>query len=90
LQYQRSPAPGGIGADPPQVRHFVSLPHITGDDERATAQTYVIVFGVNGEGGVTVLSVGSYTDTIVKVDGRWLFEKRIMMADLGVFGSRDD
>ena len=80
----------GIGATPAQVRHFVSLPYITGDSERGTAQTYVIVFGLDASGNVTVPSVGSYTDTVVKVDGKWLFEKRIMLADLGVFGKRPD
>jgi hypothetical protein len=81
---------GGIGADPPQVRHFVSLPYITGDGDRAEASTYVIVFALDSSGQVVVPSVGSYADTIIKVDGRWLFEKRVMMADLGVFGSSDD
>ncbi|HLF77281.1 MAG TPA: hypothetical protein VJB57_07275 [Dehalococcoidia bacterium] len=29
--------------------------------------------------------VGSYTDTVVKTDAGWLFEKRIIAADLGGF-----
>jgi hypothetical protein len=81
---------GGIGATPAQVRHFVGLPYITGDSERCSARTYVVVFGLDASGGVTVPSVGSYSDRIVNVEGRWLFEKRVMTADLGVFGRRTD
>jgi hypothetical protein len=39
---------------------------------------------------VNVPSVASYTDTLVKQDGHWLFEKRVMKADLGVFAKRAD
>jgi hypothetical protein len=82
-------ARGGIGATPAQVRHFVGLPYITGGSERCSASTYVIIFALVSAGAVAVPSVGSYADTIVKVDGRWLFEKRVMRADLGAFGRAD-
>ncbi len=76
---------GRIGGEPAFTRHFVNLPYIfDGSSERCSARTYVIIFTLDS-GGVTVPSVGSYNDTIVKVDGRWLFEKRIIASDLGSF-----
>jgi uncharacterized protein (TIGR02246 family) len=82
---------GGIGATPAQVRHFVNMPYIkASSDGRATAHTYVVIFGLNKAGNVNVPSVSSYEDTLVKVNGQWLFQKRILTADLGVFGRRDD
>ena len=75
---------GQVGSDPAKVRHFAGLPYITGDGERASARTYVILFTLD-ETGVRVPFVGSYTDTCVRVEGRWLFEKRIIGADLGGF-----
>lgn len=81
----------GIGATPAQVRHFVNMPYIEASSAgRATAHTYVVIFGLNKAGNVNVPSVSSYEDTIVKVNGQWLFEKRILKADMGVFGKRDD
>jgi hypothetical protein len=82
---------GGIGATPAQVRHFVNMPYIKANSgNRATAHTYVVIFGLNKAGNVNVPSVSSYEDTIVKVNGEWLFEKRVMKADMGIFGKRDD
>ena len=75
---------GQVGSDPAKVRHFVGIPYITGDSERANVRTYVILFTL-GEGEVRVPFVGSYTDTCVKAGGQWLFEKRIIGADLGGF-----
>ena len=82
-------ATGRIGGEPAFTRHFVSLPYVTGDSQRANARTYVIIFRLNAEGRVAVPSVGSYTDTCVKVEGRWLFEKRVIRSDLGSFARRD-
>jgi uncharacterized protein (TIGR02246 family) len=81
---------GGIGATPAQVRHFVNVPYLEGGGSRVTAHTYVVIFGLNKAGAVNVPSVASYEDTVVKVNGQWLFEKRVMRADMGVFGRRDD
>jgi hypothetical protein len=80
---------GGIGADPARVRHFVGLPHITGDSDRCTARTYVIIFSLDTQGAVALPSVGTYTDTIVRTEKGWLFEKRVIRADLGAFGRTD-
>jgi hypothetical protein len=46
----------------------------------------VIIFSLDNDGAITVPSLGSYTDTIVKTDAGWRFEKRVMRADLGTFG----
>jgi hypothetical protein len=41
-------------------------------------------------GTVNVTPLASYTDTLVKQNGRWLFDKRVMKADLGAFATRDN
>jgi hypothetical protein len=80
---------GGIGATPARVRHFAGIPDIDGDSRRCSARTYVIILSLDRDGAVAVPSVGSYTDTIVKTDEGWRFARRIMAADLGVFGRTD-
>ena len=82
-------AGGRIGGTPAVTRHFVNLPYITGQSERATARTYVIIFTVTGAGRVWVPSVGSYEDTVVKTPEGWLFEKRVIASDLGSFTQRE-
>jgi hypothetical protein len=77
---------GGIGATPARVRHVAGMPEIEGDSERCSARTYVIILSTRDDGTVVVSSLGSYADTIVKTEAGWLFEKRVMNADLGIFG----
>jgi 3-phenylpropionate/cinnamic acid dioxygenase small subunit len=77
---------GGIGATPARVRHVAGMPEIDGDSERCSARTYVIILSTRDDGTVVVSSLGSYADTIVKTEAGWLFEKRVMNADLGIFG----
>jgi 3-phenylpropionate/cinnamic acid dioxygenase small subunit len=61
-------ATGRIGGEPAFTRHFVGLPFIhDGDGRRCQARTYVIIFRLDASGKVTVPSVGSYTDTCVKL-----------------------
>jgi hypothetical protein len=43
----------------------------SGSGNRATTHTYVIVF--NAKGGITM---GTYHDTLAKIDGKWLIEHR--------------
>jgi hypothetical protein len=76
---------GQVGASPASVRHFVGLPQIVGDSERCSVRTYVILFSLDAAGRVQVPFVGSYADTCVKTDAGWLFQKRVIAADLGGF-----
>ncbi|HLF71011.1 MAG TPA: nuclear transport factor 2 family protein [Dehalococcoidia bacterium] len=84
-------AGGRIGVEPAWIRHFVGLPYIEGDGERASTVTYCVIFARDEKQRVLVPSVGSYHDTVVKrEDGRWYFEKRIIAADLGSFTAARD
>jgi len=65
----RDPAAG------PSVRHVMGLPSITGDSERCQAVSYVTILGQAAD-RVEVRMVGTYTDEIVKIDGRWRFAVR--------------
>jgi uncharacterized protein (TIGR02246 family) len=66
-----------IGQDGPEGhRHFLGIPHITGDSEHCRAQTYVIIPAEGSRDTVNVGSFGVYRDEIVKHDGRWRFAHR--------------
>jgi ketosteroid isomerase-like protein len=77
-------APGRVGAAEPQLVHFVGLPKIDGDSERATAQTYCVILDFDEDKKIRVPLVGRYEDTAVKDGDRWRFERRIIHGDLVV------
>lgn len=81
---------GMIGATPAKVRHVINVPDISGGGGRASVRTYVTIYSLNSKGAVVVASVSSYDDTVVKMQGRWLFEKSVMKADLGAFAKPAD
>jgi len=64
------------------MRHVMGFPVIRGDGDRCTARTYVMIPRMDEDGEVRVPMVGTYRDDIVKVDGRWYFEKRSIMMDM--------
>ncbi len=76
-------AGGRVGASPPQLVHFVGLPHIEGDSERCRAQTYAVIITYDAAKAVTIPLVGSYHDRFAKQDGRWRIERRTIRGDLG-------
>jgi 3-phenylpropionate/cinnamic acid dioxygenase small subunit len=65
-----------------RLRHVLGLPIIRGDGEHCTARTYVMIPRREDTGVVTLPLVGTYIDSCVKVNGRWLFAKRIIQMDL--------
>ncbi len=72
---------GGILANRPPgtkggLRHVMGIPSIEGDSERCRAVTYVMIPGQTDDGRIQVRMVGTYTDDIVKIDGRWRFAVR--------------
>ena len=76
---------GIVGGTPATMRHFVGLPRVTdGSDGRARALTYCVIFNYGDAKQIQTPLVATYDDTCVKQDGRWLFEKRTIIADLGV------
>jgi hypothetical protein len=57
------------------------LPVIRGDGQRCTARTYVSIPRMMDSGEISTRLMGTYKDDIVKQDGRWLIEKRIIDLD---------
>jgi hypothetical protein len=72
---------GRIG-DGAGARHFIGLPVVRGNAQRCTAHTYIALFRIAPAGQVAAQFVGSYTDTCVKVNGRWCFETRLIKHDI--------
>jgi uncharacterized protein (TIGR02246 family) len=58
------------------MRHVMGIPRIHGDGESCRAQTYVMIPGGTEDGQIRIVMTGTYTDDIVKVDGRWRFAVR--------------
>jgi hypothetical protein len=71
-------------ADTARLRHFVGLPLIAGEGNRCRAVTYIAWLDYDEEGRVGPFLVGHYEDDCVKVDGRWLFERRLIYGDIGL------
>jgi hypothetical protein len=78
----------------PGTKHLVSQFIIEGNTRRASVRMYVARFtNVPGTNSVEVAWTGYYTDTVVKVGGRWYFEqKKAHYPDemmLGQFGQEE-
>jgi len=69
-EYMRVSARGGQ-----QIRHFTSNTIIEGQGKNATLRMYVMTWNING-GGMVPYVMGSYDDTLVKVNGQWKFKLR--------------
>ncbi|HLF71695.1 MAG TPA: nuclear transport factor 2 family protein [Dehalococcoidia bacterium] len=74
---------GHVGGTPATLRHFVGLPLIEGTPERCTARTYCVIFDYNPEHQVRTPLVATYDDTCAKVDGKWFFQRRNIVSNLG-------
>jgi hypothetical protein len=65
-------------------RHIASNLLIDGDGDAgcATLSAYVQMFALTGDPPCQVVAAsGLYDDRLVKVDGRWHFERRVFVAD---------
>ena len=62
------------------MRHFTTNTVVTGDGERAHAETYVLA--IAGPAGGQAQTTGVYLDDLVKVDGRWLIRSRRAVLDM--------
>jgi len=78
---------GHVGGDPATLRHFVGLPRIEGEGDRCTAQTYCVILDYDPARNIRSPLVGRYEDVIVKVDGAWRFQHRIIHGEIS--GRRD-
>ncbi|MHB1583570.1 MAG: nuclear transport factor 2 family protein [Acidimicrobiales bacterium] len=63
-------------------RHIASNLLIDGNDGAATLSAYVQMFSLTGDPPrQAVAASGLYDDRLVKIDGRWRFERRVFVAD---------
>lgn len=63
-----------------QMRHITSTHLVTFDgDDAATHRCYVVF--VSHPGGERVLDTGGYEDHVVRTDGGWRFERRVVSFD---------
>lgn len=76
-------AGGRVGADPPQLVHFVGLPFIEGDSQRCFSRTYSVILTYDEAKQITVPLVGSYEDELVKGRDGWRIQRRVIRGDLG-------
>ena len=67
---------GGIGLF---MRHYTTNLIVTGDGERARAESYVLA--VTGAPGSSSQATGRYEDELVKVNGRWRIRVRRALID---------
>jgi ketosteroid isomerase-like protein len=80
---------GQVGSDPAKLRHVLGMPQVSGDGDRAHARTYVMIPGKSEDGSLGVPLVGTYTDDVVKLDGRWRFARREIGMNLVGPGRRE-
>ena len=64
-----------------RLKHFMGLPVIRGDGDRATARTYVTIPRHMDSGEIVIRLAGTYFDDCVKQDGAWLIAKRVIDLD---------
>ena len=62
-------------------RHVLTNHEIKSDGDKVTMYCYLTVFN---RADTTMAGTGTFNDTLVKVDGKWLFQKRELSADPNV------
>ncbi len=59
-------------------RHLLTNHEIEGDGNTATMYCYLTVFNRDSN---TMAGSGTFNDELIKVDGKWLFKKRVLLGD---------
>ncbi len=62
----------------PGRQHHVDQIIMGGDTSRVQSRSYCTVTQRGPDGTMQLVYLGRYSDSCVKVDGRWLFEERIV------------
>ncbi|MBV1931465.1 MAG: nuclear transport factor 2 family protein [Porticoccaceae bacterium] len=79
-----------VGGDVPARKHCTINAMIEVSGAKATSQSYIIVVRAEDGGGIVTSLAGRYQDELVKKDGEWKFQKRIICMDiLGDLGLND-
>jgi len=63
-----------------QMRHVISNLVVTASGDTASARCYLVVF-LTREGSSRLLGPGLYDCELRRVDGQWLFERRVVTMD---------
>jgi uncharacterized protein (TIGR02246 family) len=72
----------GVPLGVPGIRHALSNIWIGGDESQASLRAYMSVSArVGPEGSRVEVSTGKYDDTLIRVDGQWLFAERVFTSD---------
>lgn len=66
----------------PRMRHILSNVDIELNGDTATVFESWATISKGADGRVGIGAIGHYTDTVVKVNGQWLFAKRVIDVDL--------
>jgi uncharacterized protein (TIGR02246 family) len=66
----------------PRMRHILSNVDIELNGDTATVFESWATISKGADGHVGISAIGHYTDTVVKVNGQWLFAKRVIDVDL--------
>lgn len=69
-----------LGARVQGKRHIITNHVVSGTQSMAKLECYLLVVEAKVGGSSTV--TGTYADELVKVDGRWVFSKRVMKLDV--------
>jgi hypothetical protein len=83
LEGRAGPLPNGDVA----YRHFVGAPTIDGADGRATVHSYLLWVNMGSEPPVS--AAAEYIDEVVKLDGNWYFQSRVLHRLAGRFPSSE-
>lgn len=62
----------------PGRQHHVSQLLVEGDGQRCAARSFVLVSECRGEPPYVIRFAGYYEDQLLKSNGRWLFERRMI------------
>lgn len=62
--------------NPSRRMHFVGIPVIDGDAARASVHSYLLWIELGAESPIS--AAAEYVDTVVKLDGRWVFQSRTL------------
>lgn len=70
-----------LTATAPTLRHYVTniLSEIDGNEARS--RSFLLMTSTTKEGGSKIALAGEYEDRLVKINGQWLFQERIVHAD---------
>jgi ketosteroid isomerase-like protein len=70
-----------LTATAPNLRHYVTniLPEVNGNEARCTC--FLLMTSTTKEGGSKIAAAGEYEDRLIKINGQWLFQERIVRVD---------